>query len=443
VLETAGTPREVIARPFDLAADPPLRVALFEEAPGVHLLLAVFHHIAFDEGSFAPFAGDVAQAYAARTQGRAPEWTRLEVQYADHALWQRELLGDPLDPGSRHARQLAYWAERLDGLPEEIPLPADRPRPGTVGQRGGTLVRDVPPTLAAALREVAAARNASLFMVGQAAVAALLHRAGAGTDIPLGSPVAGRADEATAGLIGFFVNTLVLRADLAGDPTFTELLARIRDTDLSGLAHQDLPFEALVEALRPRRVPGRNPLFQVMVGHEWQDPAQTARFAGLTQQDVLYGPEAAKFDLDFIVRERGRDLQIVLDYSADRFDEETAADLVGTLIAIFEAVTADPATALSALPAPGVTALPVAEPSTRSGEGPVDTVRETALCGLFAEVLGAAEVGPHDDFFDLGGHSLLAMELVRRIRREPGCEGLRIATLMTAPTVAELMTHLK
>ncbi|MEU8381632.1 condensation domain-containing protein [Streptosporangium sp. NPDC048865] len=442
VLEiTASTPEEVIARPFDLATEIPLRVALIPEGEDEHLLLAVFHHIAFDEWSFGPFAGDVARAYAARLNGAVPATEPPAVQYADYTLWQRELLGDPVDPGSLHARQLAYWVGALSGMPEEIPLPVDRPRPATVGQRGGTTTEQLPAPLVGRLRGLARDAQASMFMVCQSAVAALLHRAGAGEDIPLGSPVAGRTDEAAGDLVGFFVNTLVLRADTSGDPSFAELLARVRDTDLAGLANQDLPFEALVEALRPPRVPGRNPLFQVMVGYENQAMGDV-RFPGLRQREALFSPPAAKFDLDFIFRERGEELHLVVDYSADLFDPATIGTMVEALVGVLEAVAADPGTRLGDLP---VTLKARTVTATGAGTGAArrDGDREAMLCRVFAEVLEVDAVGPHDNFFDLGGHSLLVMQLVRRIRREPGCAGVKVATLMTAQTVAELMNRLE
>ncbi|MEV0665432.1 amino acid adenylation domain-containing protein [Actinomadura luteofluorescens] len=440
VLEVATcAPEDVIARPFDLAARIPLRVAVFPEGEREHLLLAVFHHIAFDEWSFGPFARDVAEAYAARLDGKEPAWEPPPVQYADHALWQRELLGDPADPGSVHARQLDHWARALADLPEEIPLPVDRPRPGTVGQRGGTLAADLPPGLTGRLGRVARDANASMFMVCQAAVAALLHRTGAGDDIPLGSPVAGRTEEAARDLVGFFVNTLVLRADVSGDPAFAELLARVREADLAGLAHQDLPFEAVVEALRPRRVPGRNPLFQVMVGYENQGVGDV-RFPGLEQREALFGPGSAKFDLDFIFREGPDGLRLVVDYSADLFDRATVAALADGLVALLAAVADDPGVRVGALPAVLTARAVTAEAAPRAARR--DDDREAALCRIFAAELGVPEVGPDDDFFDLGGHSLLAMTLARRLRREPGCADLKIATLMAAPTVAGLLARL-
>ncbi|MER5649307.1 amino acid adenylation domain-containing protein [Streptosporangium sp. NPDC002524] len=444
VLEiTTCPPGEVIARPFDLATEIPLRVALIPEGENEHLLLAVFHHIAFDEWSFGPFARDVANAYAARLDGAAPATEAPAVQYADYTLWQRELLGDPVDPGSPHARQLAYWAKALSGMPEEIPLPVDRPRPATVGQRGGTTTWELPAPLVGRLRGLARGAQASMFMVCQSAVAALLHRTGAGEDIPLGSPVAGRTDEAAGDLVGFFVNTLVLRADTSGDPSFAELLARVRDTDLAGLANQDLPFEALVEALRPSRVPGRNPLFQVMVGYENQAMGDV-RFPGLRQREALFSPPAAKFDLDFIFRERGEELHLVVDYSADLFDPATIDTMIGALVGVLEAVAADPEARLSDLPVT-LKARTVTGIGTGAGTGAArrDDDREAMLCRAFAEVLEVDAVGPHDNFFDLGGHSLLVMQLVRRIRREPGGAGVKVATLMTAQTVAELVNHLE
>ncbi|MEU8802030.1 amino acid adenylation domain-containing protein [Spirillospora sp. NPDC048819] len=452
VLEVAAcAPEDVIARPFDLGKEIPLRVAVFPEGEREHLLLAVFHHIAFDEWSFGPFARDVAEAYTARLDGAPPAWEPPPVQYADHTLWQRELLGDPLDPGSVHARQLDHWVRALAGVPEEIPLPVDRPRPGTAGQRGGTLAAGLPPGLTRRLRGVARDAGASMFMVCQAAVAALLHRMGAGDDIPLGSPVAGRTEEAARDLVGFFVNTLVLRADVSGDPAFTELLARVREADLAGLANQDLPFEAVVEALRPRRVPGRNPLFQVMVGYENQGVGDV-RFPGLEQREALFGPGAAKFDLDFIFREGtdardGTDtLGLIVDYSADLFDRDTIEAMADGLIALLEAVAADPGIRVGALPsvltARAVTAETVAADTAATDAG-LGGELEAVLCRIFAEELGVPEAGPDDDFFDLGGHSLLAMRLVRRIRREPGCASLKIATLMEAPTVAGLLSRLQ
>ncbi|MFI1379972.1 amino acid adenylation domain-containing protein [Embleya sp. NPDC020886] len=347
----AGTLAALVAaatrRPFDLGTELPLRITVFRVGPDEHVLLAVFHHIAIDEWSIRPFARDLAAAYTARAAGRAPAWEPLPLQYADYTLWQHDLLGDPTDPSGRYARQLAYWTSALAELPEELALPTDRPRPTVAGYRGGTVERLIPAELANRIRSVASAAGASAFMLYQAAVAALLHRLGAGQDIALGSPVAGRDDEALGELIGFFVNTVVIRADVTGNPTFAELLARVRDTDLDAFAHQDLPFERLVEELNPARSLGRNPLFQVMVGYQNQGVGEV-RFGDITPVGERFTPPTAKFDLDFVFRET--DLAAVpdgavelgIEYAADLFDHTTVEDFAERLLRLLAAIADDP-----------------------------------------------------------------------------------------------------
>ncbi|WP_436792109.1 condensation domain-containing protein, partial [Yinghuangia sp. YIM S10712] len=338
---------EATRRPFDLATDLPLRVSVFAVGPDEYVMLAVFHHIAIDEWSIRPFAQDLAAAYTARSKGAAPSWQPLPVQYADYTVWQRDLLGDPADPASRYARQLAYWREALAGAPEEVPLPTDRARPSVASYRGGTVESVIPAELADRLRDVARDAGASPFMLFQSAVATLLHRLGGGEDIPLGSPVAGRDEEAFADLIGFFVNTVVLRADLRGNPAFGDLLARMRDTALAAFAHQDLPFERLVEELNPVRSLARNPLFQVMVGHQNQNVGDV-RFGEIVPTGERFTPTTAKFDLDFVFREadqstsRGGPVELGIEYSADLFDHDTCATLAQRLIRLLEQIADDP-----------------------------------------------------------------------------------------------------
>ncbi|MGI5208662.1 amino acid adenylation domain-containing protein [Spirillospora sp. CA-108201] len=345
---------EAATRGFDLAAEPPVRAHVFRLAEDDHLLLLVMHHIAGDGWSMEPLATDLITAYAARAAGDAPRWEPLPVQYADYALWQREVLGDEDDPDSVIAAQLAHWREALAGLPEELALPADRPRPPQATYRGAQHPFTLPPALHEALSALGRDHRASLFMVLQAALAGLFTRLGAGTDVPIGSPVAGRSDEALNDLVGVFVNTLVLRTDTAGDPAFAELLARVREADLAAFAHQDVPFERLVEVLNPRRSMARHPLFQAMISIQ-NDPSARVALPGLTVALEPVDPGVSRFDLALLVDER-RDgsgapagIACRLEYALDLFDPETAASMAVRLERLLAQVAADPSLPLSAV----------------------------------------------------------------------------------------------
>ncbi|WP_431945103.1 non-ribosomal peptide synthase/polyketide synthase [Actinacidiphila sp. bgisy167] len=331
---------------FELRTDIPLHAWLFRLGPREHVLVIVVHHIAADAWSLVPLARDVSAAYTARAQGRPPVWEPLPVQYADYSLWQRELLGDPEDPASLHHTQLAYWRERLAGLPEELALPADRPRPRTATHRGDTSGLHIGPGLHQRLTALARAEGVTMFMVLNAALATLFSRLGAGTDIPIGTPVAGRTDENLDQLVGFFVNTLVIRTDLSGDPTFRDLLHRVRDESLGALAHQDLPFERLVEDLAPARSSARHPLFQTMLVLQNVAPA-TLDLPGLDIERLDVGDNPV-FDLSFVLGEEfdaeggAEGVNGIVTFAADLFDRPTVDMLVDRLVELLDAVTADP-----------------------------------------------------------------------------------------------------
>ncbi|MGC0314341.1 amino acid adenylation domain-containing protein [Kitasatospora acidiphila] len=326
---------------FDLAGELPLRAWLYALAPTEHVLLLVVHHIAGDGWSMGPLARDVSTAYAARLAGAAPDWEELPGQYADYALWQRELLGEESDPQSVLSQQLAYWREALAELPEELALPATQPRPAVASHRGGTVEFTVPAELHRGVAELARAENGTVFMVLQAAVAVLLSRLGAGTDIPIGTAVAGRIDEALEELVGFFVNTLVLRTDLSGNPTFRQLLGRVRQAGLGAFAHQDVPFERLVEDLAPARSMARHPLFQVMLS--LQNNAQPVlELPGLTAAPLAGGQAPAKFDLNFTFGETPDGIWGSLTYALDLFDAATAARIGERFVRVLRALVAEP-----------------------------------------------------------------------------------------------------
>lgn len=339
---------------FDLATEAPLRATLFRVSEREHVLYLLTHHIASDGWSLAPLVRDLSAAYRSRTAGRTPRWEPLPVQYADYALWQRELLGAESVPDSVAARQLDYWKQQLAGVPELLQLPLDHPRPAVAGRRGATVRFTLDAALHTRITELARQSDVTVFMVVQAALAALLARLGAGSDIPIGAVLAGRTDEALDDLIGFFVNTLVLRTDVSGDPAFRELLARVRETDLGAYAHQDLPFERIVEAVNPGRSLSHAPLTQVTL--VFQNNERGA--LDLPGVRVSFEGEAtgnARVDLAFNMGENhtgdGAPAGIdgLVEYAAELFAPHTVQRLADRLCRLLESATADPGTAVSAL----------------------------------------------------------------------------------------------
>ncbi|WP_420709127.1 amino acid adenylation domain-containing protein, partial [Streptomyces sp. AS58] len=341
--ELARAVAEEALRPFDLTGELPLRARLFAVTPQEHVLVLVLHHIAGDGWSLTPLARDISTAYTARANGRAPAWEPLPVQYADYTLWQRDLLGEDHDAASILNHQLDYWRETLAGLPEELTLPTDRPRPPVATHRGGTVDLRIDGELHERITGLARAEGVTEFTVLQAALATLLFRLGAGADIPIGTSLAGRTDESLDELVGFFVNTLVLRTDISGEPSFRELMHRVRERGLDAFAHQDVPFERLVEDVAPTRSMARHPLFQVMLALQNAAPASLT-LPGVETRLLNTGDRPAKFDLDFQLREThtgGLTGSVV--YATDLFDHGTAESLAERFLRILDSVTADPA----------------------------------------------------------------------------------------------------
>ncbi|WP_424889141.1 amino acid adenylation domain-containing protein [Streptomyces sp. XH2] len=333
---------------FDLAAEPPVRATLLSSGPGTHVLCVALHHIAGDEWSEGVLLRDLDTAYAARRRGEAPAWAPLPLQFADHTLWQRDMLGDP----AVGDRLTAYWTERLAGLPDELHLPADRPRPAEPSGRGGAVRLRLPGSLHDALRDYAHRTGATPFMVTQAASALLLGALAGTDDVALGTPVAGRSDEAVENVVGFFVNTLVLRHDLSAPEdgaalTFDRLVGRARETVLGALAHQDLPFDRLVEIVSPERSLGRHPLFQVMVQHRKEAAGLDALLGARTA--LLPDPlHAARFDLalTFVESADGTHTDLTVIHAADLYDRGTAELLADRLLHVLDQALAAPGRAL-------------------------------------------------------------------------------------------------
>ncbi|WP_329029729.1 condensation domain-containing protein [Streptomyces sp. NBC_01423] len=453
--------------PFDVTRDLPLRARLFTVHDTSAVLVLLVHHIATDGWSVGCLLNDLDRAYTARCGGRAPGWEPLPVQYADYALWQRDMLGDPADPESPAYEQLAHWREALDGAPAATRLPADRPRPAEPSHRGALVTARLSAAAHKALAHTARAHRATFFMTARAALCAALQAAGAGPDVVVGTPVAGRPEEDLHDLVGFFVNSLALRADLSDDPDLGTLLDRVRERDLAAMAHEDLPFDLLVEDLNPERSLGLHPFFQVML------TTQTAQDTTCTLGAVSGTLDAAdlataKFDLSFNCAETyGPDgdpagVLLGLQYATDLYDEETAHLLLTlfhrALTAYAEQPAGTPLSRTGLLTASDREAIDRRhEALTRAAERTAATQgephdggsrrtaaadpREEILRGLFAEVLGRDEVGPDDSFFKLGGHSLLAGKLTNRIRKALGVQAA-IRDVFLAPTPARLLRRL-
>ncbi|MEU9082789.1 condensation domain-containing protein [Streptomyces sp. NPDC048357] len=435
--------------PFQLADEIPLRAQLFEQGPDDHILLITLHHIAGDGWSMVPLWRDVSSAYAARLKGEDVGWEELPVQYADYTLWQREVLGEESDPDSLGHRQLEYWKAKLDGIPEELRLPTRGSRPAVASRIGIPVEIELSRSTHAGLAEVAGENGSTVFMALQAAVGALMSKLGAGHDVPVGTAIAGRTDQALHDLVGFFVNTLVLRTDTSGDPSFPEILKRVRRVNLEAHEHQDLPFERLVETLNPPRVPGRHPLFQVMLTLQNNAEAEY-RLHGLEVSVEEVEERAAQFDIAFLLKEEHdahgapAGIRGTVLCSEDLFTPDAARLITERFTALIDQVVHNPQLSLGALDIPEIpTALTrgadAADLKASTGESPEmpGDERLEVLRGIFSQVLRVEDVGLHESFFALGGHSLLVIRLISRVRTALGVE-LDVAKVFEAPSVAEL-----
>jgi amino acid adenylation domain-containing protein len=329
--------------PFDLETGPLLRVCVFRSAEDDHLLLPVMHHVVSDGWSMSVLVRETEALYAAFLAGRPSPLPRLEVQYPDFAVWQRRRLS-----GAFLEAELAWWREQLAGAPPLLELPTDRPRPAVVSRKGGMLLVDFDAELSASLSRLAQQQGTTLFMVLLAVYQILLGRLAGVSDVCVGTPIAGRTRRETENLIGFFVNTLVLRGDLTGDPPFDEHLARVRQGALAAYAHQELPFEKLVEELAPERSLSATPLFQVLLALQ-NVPAGSAELPGLKLEPFLFESGVARFDLEVVIEETAAGLTGAVQYDAGLFDRTTIARLTRQLETALRSAAARPERRLSDL----------------------------------------------------------------------------------------------
>ncbi len=380
---------EELRRPFDLARGPLFRARLFRLGADDHVLTLAMHHAVTDAWSMEVVFRELGEAYGAFRRGGEPGLPALPVSYADYAAWQREALRSGALDG-----EIAYWTGRLEGAPAALELPSDRPRPAAQSFRGGIHSHPVPPALAGALRAAGRRSGATPFMVLLAGLDVLLSRWSGQDDVVVGTPVAGRTRAEVHGVVGFFVNTLALRTDLGGDPTFRELLGAVRDGALGAYAHQDLPFDRLVEELRVPRDPGRSPVFQVMF--TLQDArGGEPRLDGVECTTLPPARRHALFDLALTVRESGSGMEAVWDFAADLFDAATVERMAGCYLTLLEAAAADPDRPVSGLPLLA------------------DAERGRILLGWSRAAAGVAETRPV--------HELVA----EQARRAPGAVALR------------------
>src|SRR5579871_1022001 len=335
---------EEAQRPFDLSTGPLFRASLLKLGEEEHVLLLTLHHIVSDGWSQGLVTKELTAAYLAFRAKRPPTLPELPIQYADYAAWQRQWL-----QAEELERQVQYWKQHLAGAPALLELPTDRPRPAIQSYRGARLRQEFSPELTASLKALCRREGATLFMTLLAAFQTLLARYSSQDDIVVGTTIANRTQSEIEGLIGFFVNTLALRVDLSGDPSFVELLGRVREACLGGYAHQDLPFEKLVEEISPQRSLSQSPIFQVLFSLA-NAPSMGLELEGLHVERILSESINAKFDLSLVLVETQGKLASVLEYNTDLFDAARIQRMLGHFQVLLEALVAAPEQKIAHLP---------------------------------------------------------------------------------------------
>ncbi|HEX6289371.1 MAG TPA: condensation domain-containing protein [Herpetosiphonaceae bacterium] len=455
--------REAMDQPFDLAQGPLTRIMLLQCAETDHLLLVVMHHIITDGWSMHILTQEVSELYRAAISGAAPNLPALPIQYADFAYWQRGRL-----QGTTLERSLAYWKNQLQGAPDAIRLPTDRPRPPVQTFRAASASFTLSSTLTADLNALGQHEDATLFMVLLTGFMCLLARASGQSDVVVVSPIANRTHAAIKGLIGFFVNMLMLRADLGDNPPCIDALRRVRRVCLEGYAHQELPFDRIVEVLQPERGTSDQPLVQVVFVLQ-NNPSASVELPHLTLTPIEVASTSAKFDLTLTMTEEHNTLRGIVEYSVDLFEAATIERFVQHFEALLQEVVREPSQRVLDLPilssaeqaaliqrwnsnrrtAPKTivdrAAPPQPDQERRRGEqefaAPGDEL-EAHVARIWETILDVRPIGVDDDFFALGGHSLAAMRLMAQIEQQFGLR-LPVAALLRGATVATIATAIR
>jgi amino acid adenylation domain-containing protein len=361
--------------PFDLTIAPLIRARLLRLGPEEHILIITLHHIVSDEWSMNVLFGELATLYQAQLGGTSPALPALPIQYADYSVWQREWL-----QGGRLERELSYWRGRLQGAPPVLELPTDRPHPAIQSFHGAKRSHSFPADLSQQLQLLSRRERCTLFMTTLAAFQVLLARYTGQDDIVVGSPIAGRTRTETEGLIGFFVNTLALRTDLSGNPTFRQLLSRVREVALGAYEHQDLPFERLVEELQPERRLSHSALFQVMFTLQ-NAAAPKPLFASIAAEPLTVERGVSRFELSLFLRNEPEGLRALLEYNTDLFDAQRIDRLLRHFQVLLEGIVANPDQRISDLPL--LTAQEQHQLLREWNQSEVDRPRETTVHGMF------------------------------------------------------------
>jgi thioesterase domain-containing protein len=435
---------------FDLETGPLLRATLLQLDQEQHILFCVLHHIVCDAWSISIFLRELAALYSAHCEGRPASLAELPIQYGDYAQWQQEWAASEL-----LAQDLCYWKKRLEDAPELLTLHTDRERPVEQTYDGASQSVPVPGSVIESLKGLARSSHATLFMVMLAAFQVLAHAYSGMEDIVLGIPVAGRGRVELESLIGFFVNTVVLRTDLSGDPTFSNLLARVREATLGAFAHTEAPFERLVEELKPRRSMSYSPIFQVMFSAI--KDGRPPNFGPLSTAPYVLSSGGSPFDLSVnLIEDATGHWWVTLDYNTGLFDYDRIAKMLRHYDFLLSAIALQPDSTISALVlqmgaerksiqvqverVPAKLANRRVHQQSSSSKAASNTAArpndalEQILVRIWEKVLGVPHIGVNDDFFDLGGHSLLAARLVGEVEKVIGRK-VPLAALFRGPTL--------